>query len=226
MIDFLLTGKWFMIPLVLCAILTVAVYIERFLVLREVQAYVGPFLDKFNELISEGKLQEAKQLCEDSPHPVSRMLSAGLTRYEEVQQEKSVAFIHDQIDGAVSDAGVHAMSLLERRLSLLANVSNLGPLFGFAGTVTGMIGAFGAIAASANVDVSKVAGGISEALNTTATGLVIGIAATIGYNYYTGKIEGFIERLEETSNRMLARIVKDIIRRRYGEDATLEGAGE
>jgi len=216
MLDFILQGKLFMIPLITCAVLAIAVIIERGIVLKEIQAYVGPFLEKFNELITAGKLKEAEELCESTPHPVSRMLAAGLTRHQEVKREQSLAFVHDQVDKAVSSAGVHAVSLLERRLGLLASVSNLAPLFGFAGTVTGMIAAFGAIAAASSVDVSQVALGISEALNTTATGLVIGIAATLGYSHYTSKIEAFVGQLEDASNRMLAVMTRDILTERYG----------
>lgn len=218
MLEFLKDGGPFMIPLGICAVLAVAVLIERALVLKEVKAFVGPFLDKFDDLIQSGKLAEAQNLCEKHRHPVSRMLKAGLVRYQEVRQEENVGFIHEQIDDAVSDAGSHAISLLEKRLDWLAIISNLGPLLGFTGTVTGMIVAFGAIASAATVDVSKVAGGISQALNTTASGLVIGIIATVAYNYYTSRIEDFIEQLEEASNRMLAHIVRELIHVRYGEE--------
>ena len=217
MLHFLIQGKLFMIPLMICAVLAVAVIIERAIVLREIQRYAGGFLERFNELVSAGKLKEAENLCHETPHPVSRMLAAGLTRFEEVKPEKSVGFIHDQVDKAVSDAGVHAVSMLEERLGLLASVSNLAPLFGFAGTVTGMISAFAAIAVASEVDVTQVAKGISEALNTTAAGLVIGILATLGYNHYTGKIEAFIDRLEEASNSMLAQMTKNLLHERYGE---------
>lgn len=218
MLDFILAGKLFMIPLITCGVLAVAVIIERGIVLKEIKAYVGPFLDKFNDLITAGKLKEARELCESTPHPVSRMLAAGLTRHEEVKRDQNLAFVHDQVDKAVGSAGVHAVSLLEERLGLLASISNLAPLFGFAGTVTGMISAFATIAGSASVDVGEVALGISEALNTTATGLVIGITATIGYSHFTGKIEAFVGQLEDTSNRMLALMTKDILDERYGDE--------
>jgi len=218
MLTFLLNGGLFMIPLVTCAILAISVIIERGVVLKEVKAFVRPFLDQFNRLIGGGDLAGAKDLCAETPHPVSRMLAAGLARRDEVKQEVNVSFIHDQIDTAVSDAGGEAISMLEKRLSLLAIISNLAPLFGFAGTVTGMIMAFGAIAGAGDVQVEYVARGISEALNTTATGLMIGIVATVGYSYYTNKIGEFVGQLEETSNGMLSRIVKDIIAERYGEE--------
>ena len=219
MIEFLTDGGPFMIFLVACAVLAVAVIIERWLVLREVKSYVGPFLEKFNNLIKGGKLQEARTLCEDTPHPVSRMLKAGLDRHDEVREGQDMAFIHDQIDKAVSEAGTHAVDVLEKRLNLLAIISNLGPLLGFTGTVTGMIVAFASIAAAENVDVSGVASGLSQALNTTASGLVIGITATVGHSYFAGKIEEFVGDLEEASNRMLAHIIRDIIRTRHTEAA-------
>ena len=220
MIEFLMDGGPFMLPLGACLVLALAVIIERYIVLKEVQQFAEPFLDEFNEHISNGRLEKARELCENSPHPVSRMLQAGLERHDEVVQERNVAFIHEQVDQAVSNTGVQTVGLLEKRLGLLASISNLAPLFGFAGTVTGMIVAFGAIASAASVDVSKVAAGISQALNTTASGLVIGIVATIGYNYFSSRIEDFVEYLEETSNGMLAHLIQDIMRRRYGEEGS------
>ncbi len=217
MIDFLMAGGPFMVPLMICLILALAVSVERYIVLKEVQEFAKPFLNKFNNLIEQGEVEEAKELCEDTPHPVSHMLKAGLERHEEVEQERNIAFIHEQVDKAVSNAGIHAVGLLEKRLGLLASISNLAPLFGFAGTVTGMIVAFGAIASSSSVDVSEVAKGISQALNTTASGLVIGILATIGYNYFSSRIEDFVEHLEETTNTLLAHLIQDLMDERYSE---------
>lgn len=217
MIEFLMNGGPFMVPLMACLILALAVMVERYIILKEVKEFAHPFLKKFNKHISEGNLEKARELCENSPHPVSRMLRAGLDRHDEVRQERNIGFIHEQVDQAVSNAGLQTVGLLEKRLGLLASISNLAPLFGFAGTVTGMIVAFGAIASASSVDVSKVAGGISQALNTTASGLVIGIIATIGYNYYSNKIEDFVEYLEETTNALLAHLIQDIMEQRYGD---------
>jgi biopolymer transport protein ExbB len=224
MLHFILAGGICMIPLSICGILAVAIIVERAIVLREVRAQVAPFLEEFNRLIAEGKLAEAQELCEKTPHPISRMFSAGLLRRQEVQQGKDIAFVHGQVEAAVSEAGVHAIGMLEKRMNMLAAISNLGPLFGFMGTVTGMISAFAAIAAASTVDVNLVASGISEALNTTAAGLVDGIAASLGYAYFTGKIEGFVDDLQGTANKMLAVMVKDMIKERYG--AELEGGGQ
>lgn len=222
MIEFLMDGGPFMIPLGACLILALAVMVERYIVLKEVRQFAVPFLTKFNEHISSGDLENARELCEQSPHPVSRMLKAGLDRHDEVRQEKNIAFIHEQVDDAVSNAGMQTIGLMEKRLGLLASISNLAPLFGFAGTVTGMIVAFGAIASAGNVDVSQVAEGISQALNTTASGLVIGIVATIGYNYFSSRIEDFVEYLEDTTNGMLAELIQDIMEQRYGESAVTD----
>lgn len=219
MIEFLMDGGPFMLPLGACLILALSVMLERYIVLKEVREFAIPFLKEFNDCISNGDLQQARDLCAEHPHPVSHMLRAGLERHDEVRQEENIAFIHEHVDDAVSNAGMQTIGLLEKRLGLLASISNLAPLFGFAGTVTGMIVAFGAIASAGNVDVSQVAEGISQALNTTASGLVIGIIATIGHNYFSSKIEDFVEYLEDTTNGMLAQLIQDIMDQRYSEEA-------
>ena len=95
------------------------------------------------------------------------------------------------------------MSFLERGLIWISSVTTIAPLMGFLGTVSGMINAFEAIAASEQVNAKLVASGISEALITTATGLIVAIPATIGYNYFVSSIDRFVIEMEETSAELI-----------------------
>jgi len=95
------------------------------------------------------------------------------------------------------------MSFLERGMVWVSSVTTLAPLLGFLGTVSGMINAFEAIAASEQVNAKLVASGISEALITTAFGLIVAVPATVAYNYFVGAIDRFVIEMEETSSELI-----------------------
>ena len=109
----------------------------------------------------------------------------------------------DAVEKAIGTAGTIEMSFLERGLIWVSSVTTIAPLVGFLGTVSGMINAFEAIAASEQVNAKLVASGISEALITTATGLIIAIPAQLAYNWYTTKITRFVRDIETATNMLL-----------------------
>ena len=111
------------------------------------------------------------------------------------------------IEKAIATAGTIEMSFLERGLIWVSSVTTIAPLMGFLGTVSGMINAFEAIAASEQVNAKLVASGISEALITTATGLVIGIPTSLFHSYFIGQVDRFVVEMEETSAELVSELV-------------------
>jgi biopolymer transport protein ExbB len=109
----------------------------------------------------------------------------------------------DAVEKAITTAGTIEMAFLERGLIWISSVSTIAPLIGFLGTVSGMINAFEAIATSDTVNAQLVAAGISEALITTATGLVIAIPTSIGFNYFVSTIDRFVIEMEEASSELV-----------------------
>ena len=188
--DLFIAGGSFMWPLLLSLLIGIAVAVERFFVFNRAKLNVNKFLEQLGGYIRKGDLGGAENLCDRTKGPVSAILRAGLLR-----RDKGLA----DVEKAIESAGSIELAHLEKGLVVLASVSSIAPMLGFLGTVSGMIRAFGEIAAAKNVDASLVAGGIQEALITTATGLVIAIPIQMANNYYIAKIGSFVTDMEEAS---------------------------
>jgi biopolymer transport protein ExbB len=212
--DLIVQGQWFMIPLLACSVLGIAVIVERWLTLRAQRREADAFLADFDKLIRLRDLAGARKLCEDKPSVMASMMVAGLARFEELREQDSVAFLHDQVNRSIEEQGAFAVSELEMHLGILASIGTVAPLLGFAGTVTGMIEAFGAIAQANDINVTLVAGGISEALITTATGLIVAIPTIIAFNYFTKQVGELTLAMEGSANAMLGEIVRQALETR------------
>lgn len=188
--DLFIAGGSFMWPLLLALIIGIAVAVERFITFSKAKLDVNKFLEQLGGYIRKGDLSGAENLCDRTRGPVSAILRAGLMR-----RDKGLL----DVEKAIESAGSIEMAQLEKGLVVLASVSSVAPMLGFLGTVAGMIRAFGEIAAAKNVDASLVAGGIQEALITTATGLIVAIPIQIANNYFISRIGRFITEMEEAS---------------------------
>ncbi len=151
-------------------------------------------LQEADARISDGDLDEALEVCNESGAPAGNVLGAGLSRYHEGT---------DRATQAVENAGAIEVAGLEKGLVWLATMSNVGPLLGFLGTVIGMIQAFQAIEIAGEVEATLVAGGIKVALITTATGLTIAIPISIFHNYFVTKIDRLVIDMEESAQRLI-----------------------
>lgn len=188
--DLFIAGGPFMWPLLISLLIGIAVAVERLFVFSRAQVNVNKFLEQLGGYIRKGDLNGAENLCDRTRGPVSAILRAGLLR-----RDKGLT----DVEKAIESAGSIEMAHLEKGLVVLASVSSIAPMLGFLGTVSGMIRAFGEIAAAKNVDASLVAGGIQEALITTATGLTIAIPIQMANNYYIARIGRFVTDMEEAS---------------------------
>ncbi|OPL17613.1 MAG: hypothetical protein AVO35_09290 [Candidatus Aegiribacteria sp. MLS_C] len=190
LIDLFIAGGIFMWPLLIALLIGLAVTIERFITYKRVRIDVGPFLEKMGGFIRKGDVGGAEELCERTRGPVAAIMHAGLLRHDKGLEA---------VEKAVESAGGIEMAYLEKGIVVLASVSSIAPMLGFLGTVSGMIRAFGEIAAAKNVEASLVAGGIQEALITTATGLTIAIPIQMAHNYFISRIGRFVLDMEEAS---------------------------
>jgi biopolymer transport protein ExbB len=190
LMDLFLAGGPFMYPLLLALLIGIAVTVERFISYRKVKVSVGPFLEKIGGFIRKGNVKGAEELCERTRGPVAAIMHAGLLRHDKGLEA---------VEKAVESSGGIEMAYLEKGIVVLASVSSIAPMLGFLGTVSGMIRAFGEIAAAKNVEASLVAGGIQEALITTATGLTIAIPIQMAHNYFISRIGKFVIDMEEAS---------------------------
>jgi biopolymer transport protein ExbB len=192
---FMYQGGWVMWVLLAFSIASVAVMIERWLVLRKAKINVNEFLAKLRKaLIVNKSLRDAIKICEQYRGPLASIMKAGLLKYGQPKED---------IEKTIETAALHEMARLEKRLVILASVANVAPLLGFFGTVSGMIKSFDALAEQGLSNPGAVAAGISEALVTTAAGLLVAIPTQLAYNYFMNSINSSIRDIETSTNMLL-----------------------
>jgi len=190
-LSLLMKGGLFMIPLLLLSILAIYVLIERYIVIRQAAKMDDGFLGPVKDYMLGGNIDGAITVCKQEDSPISRMIHKGL---------KGLGKPIRDIEASIENVGKLELLQLEKRLSLLALISGVAPMVGFLGTVTGMIRAFYNLSnAGNNIDPGLLAGGIYEAMLTTAAGLAVGIIAFIAYNLLVTMVEKVIYKMEATS---------------------------
>jgi len=192
--DWYAMGGWVMHGLVFLSALALALIFERMLALRRGRIIPRKFLSSVMEHWTKGDLGQVIRIAGDADNSMARMLRSGLIHFDE-----GIARVED----AVSVAGDHEATLLRRNLPVLAAIGNIATMLGLLGTVIGMIASFEIIAETGTGDAREVAGGIFQALVTTAAGLMVGITAIAAHSYLRRKAEALEIELQETSIRML-----------------------
>jgi len=193
-------GGWIMHGLVLCSILTVAMVLERLWALRRGAVIPRKFMRTLMTHWRERDIPQVVALCAGSNVSIARVLRAGLLHFDE-----GLA----RVEGAIDVAGEHEATLLRRNLSVLAALGNIATMMGLLGTVLGMIESFDLIAQTGTGDARVVAGGIFQALVTTAAGLIVGITAVAMHSYLKRKVEILEIDLEDTSFRLMEELNAD-----------------
>ena len=195
LLEILARGGWVMIFIAIASIIGLAIFVERMRVLRKARINYSTFMLKLTGFIEKRELKGALEYCSENDSPVARVMDKGIRMINSSKEE-----LRESIDSA----GRAEIYGLERGLGILGTVAGVAPLIGFLGTVTGMIQAFMKIAElGGNVNATVLAGGIWEALITTAAGLIVGIPALIGYNYLVGRVKRFVLEIEQSSQNLL-----------------------
>ncbi|MBI9067643.1 MAG: MotA/TolQ/ExbB proton channel family protein [Salinivirgaceae bacterium] len=192
-------GAGFMGIVVLALILGLAIAIERILFLNFSTTNSKKLLSEVEEALNQGGVEAAKEVCRNTRGPVASIFYQGFDRAEEGIEivEKSV----------VAYGGVQT-GLLEKNLSWISLFIALAPMLGFMGTVIGMIAAFDAIKVAGDISPGLVAGGISQALITTVTGLVVAMILQVLYNYCVAKIDSIVNDMEDSSITLIDILTK------------------
>jgi len=197
--DFYIRGGVFMHLLLACSIAGAVFIIERVYTLNRARIDTKALMEKVLKALQTDGVDGAMKVCEQTRGPIAAVLHAGLLR---------ARFGPDAVREAIETAGAIEVSFLERGLVVIATASTIAPMFGFLGTVSGMMSAFAAIAAAEQVSAKIVASGIEEALITTIVGLCIAIPCTIGYSYCIGMIDRFVLEMEEASANLVNELVE------------------
>jgi biopolymer transport protein ExbB len=180
-------GGVLMIPLALLFVAAVFFFIERMIYLRKTGKIEENFMSIIRDNIISGNIASARSLAKNTNNPVARMIDKGIQR---------IGKPIDTIEKSMDNVGMLEMYKMEKNVSILSIISRVAPLFGFLGTVIGMLDLFKGIAATTSFTPNSIADGIYIKMITTATGLIIGILAYLGYsilNNQIGKIENKME---------------------------------
>jgi biopolymer transport protein ExbB len=181
-------GGPFMVPIILCSIIAAGILLERLWTLQRKRVLPQELIKRVTELADKNQVTPKVIDALEKNSPLGRVLAAALSnrdRGREIMMER------------VEDTGRHVIYELERFLNSLGTIASISPLLGLLGTVTGIIRAFNAVMLGGMGDPRMLAGGISEALITTAGGLAVAIPSFIAYRYLRGKVEGIVVDMEK-----------------------------
>jgi len=181
-------GPEIMVPLLLLFLIGLTIIIERLIALTKAKINTAEFLTKVRAALRNKNVKEAVKVCETFKGPIASIMKTGLMKYGDPKEE---------IEKSMENAAMHEIARLERGLPVLSTISNLAPIIGFLGTVVGMIASFDAL--SQLNDPGAVAKGISQALITTAGGLITAVPMLLGYSYFTTRVNTFIREIESAS---------------------------
>jgi biopolymer transport protein ExbB len=214
MLEIVIAGGWVMLPIILCSVVAVAIILERLWTLKPGRVVPRNLSRQVWEWVSSNQLnhQHIQELRVSSP--LGQILAAGLSNR---QRDRAT------MKEAVEDTGRHVVHELERYLNTLGTIAAVSPLLGLLGTVTGMIRTFSALTSGGAGDPAALAGGISEALITTAAGLMVAIPALIGYRYLRGRVDVLVVQMEKEAIGLVAALQRkqymDALGRSGGESA-------
>tara|TARA_B100000886_G_scaffold338439_1_gene301282 strand:+ start:719 stop:1330 length:612 start_codon:yes stop_codon:yes gene_type:complete len=194
MVYYFLEGGAFMWPILLTLIFGLAFVIERAYSLMMSGVDSQAFFDKVSKSISENGAEAAAEVCKQEQGPVSVIFQAGLSKVN-----RGI----DEVEKAIQNAGAIEMAFLEKNMIWLNAVITIAPMLGFTGTVVGMIAAFDAIKAANDISPAVVAGGISQALLTTAFGLVVAMIIQTFQNVFVARIDKLVLDMEEQSIKIV-----------------------
>ena len=194
MVEYFVNGGPFMWPILITLLAGVAISAERLYSLLMSSIDEQKFFKEISEKITGKNLEEAVQLCDDTQGPVAKVFHAGLIRRHHGISE---------VEKAIQNAGPMEMAFLEKNMIWLNAVVTIAPMIGFTGTVVGMISAFDAIKAANDISPAVVAGGISQALLTTAFGLIVAMIIQVFQNFFVSRIDKLVLDMEEQSVRLI-----------------------
>ena len=194
MLELVKAGGWLMWPIIACSVIAMAIVVDRLWAYRKGKVLPSNLVAQIWQLYQNKQLTPAHIVTVRKKSELGRILAAGLMNREhsrEIMKE------------AIEEEGRQVVHELERYLNTLGTIANISPLLGLLGTVIGMIKVFTAITSSGVGNPAVLAGGISEALITTAAGLSVAIPAVIFHRYLSGKVDRIVLQMEEQALKMV-----------------------
>ncbi len=183
-------GGWIMYPLYLLLIATIFVFVERIIAIRKASTIDANFMNIVRDHILNGNVQAARSMTKNTENPVAKMIDKGIQR---------IGKPIDAIEKSMENVGKLEMYKMEKNLSILSLIAGIAPMFGFLGTIIGMVQLFYGIASTGEYTLNTIAGGIYTKMITSATGLIIGLIAYVAHNYLNTQIDKTANKMEAAS---------------------------
>lgn len=188
--DMIVKGGPLMIPLGVLSVIAVYVFVERFITIRKAGRLEDNFMPMIRDHITSGNINAARSLSRNTNNPIARVIDKGIQR---------VGKPIDNIEKSMESVGKLEIYKMEKNLIILSIIAGIAPMFGFLGTIAGMIQTFFNISQTSDITLGAIAGGIYVKMVTSATGLIIGLIAYIGYSYLNAQIDKVINKMEYSS---------------------------
>ncbi len=185
--DLLLKGGWVMIPLGILLVLALVIFFERYFTIRKASKDESSLMGQVKASIIAGKLDSAIAICKNSNTPLGRMLQKGLLRIGRPIKD---------IEGAIENIGKLEVSKLEKNIGIVGIVAGIAPMFGFIGTIAGVIKIFYDISKTDNISMGVISAGLYQKMITSASGLIVGIIAYVCYQVLNMMVDKVILKLE------------------------------
>ena len=194
MLSLLEKGGWIMYPLYFLLVAAIYVFVERLLAINKASRIEPNFMNIIRDNIVTGNVQAARNLAKNTNSPVALMIDKGIQR---------IGKPLDAIEKSMENVGRLEMYNMEKNLSILSLISGIAPMFGFLGTIIGMVQLFYGIASTGEYTLNTIAGGIYTKMITSATGLIIGLIAYVGYNFLSTQIDKTANKMEVASSEFI-----------------------
>jgi biopolymer transport protein ExbB len=190
LIELLMKGGYLMIPIGILSLIAIYVLIERYMAIRKASHSDNNFMNNIKDFIKNGNIEAARSLCKNSTSPQARMIEKGISRMGKPVKE---------IEASIENTGKLEVYKLEKNLAVLGIIAGIAPMFGFIGTIMGVIKIFYNISLADNISIGLISGGLYEKMITSAAGLVVGVFAFIAYHWLNIMVDKVIQRMETNS---------------------------
>ena len=199
MLEIVQAGGWLMLPIIACSMVAAAIILERLWTLQQKRVLPKDLTVQAWQWVKADRLDSERVQMLHQSSPLGQVLAAGLVNRDsgrEIAKE------------GIEDTGRHVVHEMERYLNPLGTIAVISPLLGLLGTVIGMVKVFAAITTHGVGNPGVLAGGISEALITTAAGLTVAIPSLIGYRYLRGRVDALVVRMEKEAMKFLEALLQ------------------
>ena len=190
LLSLLQKGGWIMYPLYFLLVIAIFVFIERVLAIKKAGTMDPKFMFIIKDHILSGNIDAAKSMAKNADNPVAKMIEKGIIR---------IGKPIESVEKSMENVGKLEMYSMERNLNILSLIAGIAPMFGFLGTIVGMVQLFYGIASTGEYTLNTIAGGIYTKMITSATGLIIGLIAYVGHNYLSTQIDKVANKMETAS---------------------------